>query len=122
MKSLLGLSSFFGSGSCSVSCCFLLLFVTLRLFCSSLRRVSQMGRDGNGEHNDRFHSIHQYETDDLTGAVHNPRSCREWVCAVENGAVAVSEPELKEWEQKVGYVRDIDGNVVRMGSHVNPPR
>ncbi|KAG4974037.1 hypothetical protein JHK87_030858 [Glycine soja] len=38
-----------------------------------------MGRDGNGEHNDRFHSIHQYETDDLTGAVHNPRSCREWV-------------------------------------------
>ena len=34
-------------------------------------------------------------------------------CAVENGAVAVSEPELKEWEQKVGYVRDIDGNVVR---------
>ncbi|KAG4380731.1 hypothetical protein GLYMA_15G005750v4 [Glycine max] len=25
MKSLLGLSSFFGSGSCSVSCCFLLL-------------------------------------------------------------------------------------------------
>lgn len=36
-----------------------------------------MGRDGNGEHNDRFHSIHQYETDDLTGAVHNPGSCRE---------------------------------------------
>lgn len=36
--------------------------------------------------------------------------------------MAVSEPELKEWEQTVGYVRDIDGNVVRMGSHVNPPR
>ena len=42
--------------------------------------------------------------------------------AVENGAVAVSEPELKEWGQKVGYVRDIDVNVVRMGSHVNPPK
>lgn len=42
--------------------------------------------------------------------------------AVENGAVAVSEPELKEWGQKVGYVRDIDGIVVRMGSHVKPSK
>lgn len=42
--------------------------------------------------------------------------------AVENGAVAVREPEGKEWGQKVGYVRDIDGNVVRMGSHVKPPK
>jgi len=43
-------------------------------------------------------------------------------CAVENGAVAVREPEEKEWGQKVGYVRDIDGNVVRMGSYVKPPK
>lgn len=42
--------------------------------------------------------------------------------AVENGAVAVSEPELKEWGQKVGYVRDVDGIVVRMGSHVKPSK
>lgn len=45
-----------------------------------------------------------------------------WYCvvqrAVENGAVAVSEPDDKEWGQKVGYVRDIDGIVVRIGSHV----
>lgn len=38
--------------------------------------------------------------------------------AVENGAVEVSQPEDKEWGQKVGYVRDIDGIVVRIGSHV----
>ena len=42
--------------------------------------------------------------------------------AVENGAVAVSAPEEKEWGQKVGYVRDPDGIVVRMGSHVNEPK
>lgn len=42
--------------------------------------------------------------------------------AVENGAAAVSEPENKEWGQKVGYVRDIDGIVVRMGSSVHPPK
>ena len=42
--------------------------------------------------------------------------------AVENGAMSVSEPEEKEWGQKVGYVRDIDGIVVRMGSHVSPPK
>lgn len=40
--------------------------------------------------------------------------------AVENGAVAVSQPEEKKWGQKVGYVRDLDGNIVRLGSHVHP--
>lgn len=38
--------------------------------------------------------------------------------AVESGAEAVAEPEEKEWGQKVGYVKDIDGIVVRLGSHV----
>ncbi|KAJ0084730.1 hypothetical protein Patl1_30885 [Pistacia atlantica] len=42
--------------------------------------------------------------------------------AVENGAEAVSEPEDKEWGQKVGYVRDIDGIVVRLGSYVQAPK
>jgi len=42
--------------------------------------------------------------------------------AVENGAVPVSEPEMKEWGQKVGYVRDIDGIVIRMGNHVKPAK
>lgn len=42
--------------------------------------------------------------------------------AVENGAVPVSEPQEKEWGQKVGYVRDIDGLVVRMGSYVAQPK
>lgn len=41
--------------------------------------------------------------------------------AVEHGAVGVSEPEDKEWGQKIGYVRDIDGIVVRLGSYVTPP-
>lgn len=42
--------------------------------------------------------------------------------AVQNGAVPVREPEDKEWGQKVGYVRDLDGIVVRLGSYVNPPK
>lgn len=43
--------------------------------------------------------------------------------AVENGAVAVSQPEDKqEWGQRVGYVRDIDGMIVRMGSYVHPTK
>lgn len=41
--------------------------------------------------------------------------------AVENGAVGVSEPEDKEWGQRVGYVRDLDGTIVRMGSYVSKP-
>lgn len=40
---------------------------------------------------------------------------------MENGAVAVSQPEDEEWGQRVGYVRDIDGIVVRMGSYVAKP-
>ncbi|KAG4967262.1 hypothetical protein AAZX31_12G061900 [Glycine max] len=112
-----------------------------KAFGYSVRRLDESHRWGEletGNTTIAFTPIHQHETDDLTGAVHNPGSCRERppmeVCfvysdvdaaykhAVENGAVAVSEPELKEWGQKVGYVRDIDGNVVRMGSHVNPPK
>lgn len=38
--------------------------------------------------------------------------------AVESGAEAVAEPEDKGWGQKVGYVKDVDGIVVRLGSHV----
>lgn len=38
--------------------------------------------------------------------------------AVEKGAEAVAKPEEKEWGQRVGYVRDIDGIVVRLGTHV----
>ncbi|KAH0659731.1 hypothetical protein KY289_028479 [Solanum tuberosum] len=81
-----------------------------------------------------FTPMHQHETDDITGHVQTPQSrayrqaielCFDYVDidaaymrAIENGAVAVSEPEEKKWGQKVGYVRDPDGNVVRMGSHV----
>lgn len=48
--------------------------------------------------------------------------CWDYQRAVENGAAPVSQPEAKEWNQKVGYVRDIDGIVVRICSHVNPPK
>ncbi|KAK7312483.1 hypothetical protein VNO77_36376 [Canavalia gladiata] len=112
-----------------------------KAFGHTVRRLDESHRWGeleSGNTTIAFTPIHQHETDDLTGAVHTSPSSRERppveVCfiysdvdaaykrAVENGAVAVSEPELKEWGQKVGYVRDIDGNVVRMGSHVKPPK
>ncbi|KAL6519593.1 hypothetical protein OROHE_017413 [Orobanche hederae] len=103
-----------------------------------VRRLDDSHRWGeleSGQTTIAFTPARQHETDDLTGKVHIPHSDRERinpveVCfdysdvdaafkrAVENGAVAVSEPEEKEWGQKVGYVRDIDGIVVRMGSHV----
>ncbi|XP_019199503.1 PREDICTED: uncharacterized protein LOC109193131 [Ipomoea nil] len=85
-----------------------------------------------------FTPIHQRETDELTGEVETPQSrgkrqpielCLDYADvdaafkrAVENGAVPVNPPEDKKWGQRVGYVRDIDGNVVRMGSHVNEPK
>ncbi|KAG0601482.1 hypothetical protein M758_11G115000 [Ceratodon purpureus] len=36
--------------------------------------------------------------------------------AIEQGAKSVAEPEDKSWPQKVGYVKDMDGNIVRLGS------
>ncbi|XP_022893904.1 uncharacterized protein LOC111408370 [Olea europaea var. sylvestris] len=76
--------------------------------------------------------VHQHKMDDLNGEVRMPQSSHERnpieVCfdhsdvdfayknAVENSAVLVSEPEEKEWGQKLMYVQDIDGIVVRMGS------
>ncbi|KAJ8750523.1 hypothetical protein K2173_015675 [Erythroxylum novogranatense] len=85
-----------------------------------------------------FTPLHQHETDNRSGQVHRtPHTTGERppieVCfvysdvdaaykrAVENGAIAVSQPEDREWGQRVGYVRDIDGNVVRMGSYVAKP-
>ncbi|CAA3014907.1 Hypothetical predicted protein [Olea europaea subsp. europaea] len=89
----------------------------------------------SGETTIALTSAHQPETDDLSGEVRVPQSSHERnpieVCfdyldvdsayknAVENGAVPLSEPEEKEWRQKVGYVRDIDAIVVRMRSYVN---
>ncbi|KAL1090686.1 hypothetical protein V6Z11_D07G106700 [Gossypium hirsutum] len=74
-----------------------------------------------------FTPKHQLETDKLTGAV--PRSDRErppmGLCFVYSHvdtaykrAVSVSQPENKEWGQRVGYVRDIDGITVRMEAMV----
>ncbi|KAL3530728.1 hypothetical protein ACH5RR_010050 [Cinchona calisaya] len=107
----------------------------------SVRRLDESHRWGeleSGETTIAFTPIHQRETDDLTGKVQTPNPSRERqpieICfdypdvdaaykrAIENEAMAVSEPEDKEWGQKVGYVRDIDGIVVRMGSHVNPSK
>ncbi|KAJ4792984.1 Dessication-induced 1VOC superfamily protein [Rhynchospora pubera] len=84
-----------------------------------------------------FTPLHQRETDDLTGKVQLPDSNGERnpveICfdyadvdaaykhAVDNGAAPVSSPEIKNWGQKVGYVRDIDGIVVRLASYVNEP-
>ncbi|KAK6128429.1 hypothetical protein DH2020_037823 [Rehmannia glutinosa] len=104
-----------------------------------VRRLDESHRWGeleSGQTTIAFTPAKQHETDELTGKVQIPQSERERnpveVCfdysdvdaaykqrAVENGAMSVSEPEQKEWGQKVGYVRDIDGIVVRMGSHVS---
>ncbi|KAI4322156.1 hypothetical protein L6164_021876 [Bauhinia variegata] len=112
-----------------------------KAFGYAVRRLDESHRWGeleSGQTTIAFTPLHQHETDDLTGKVEIPQSGRQRspveVCfvyadvdaaykrAVENGAVAVSEPEQKEWGQKVGYVKDIDGIVVRMGSLVNPPK
>ncbi|XP_059664433.1 uncharacterized protein LOC132310260 [Cornus florida] len=111
-----------------------------KAFGYTVRRLDESHRWGeleSGQTTIAFTPLHQHETDDLTGAVRIPRSGNERapveICfayqdvdaafkrAVENGAVPVREPEEKEWGQKVGYVRDIDGIVVRMGSYVNEP-
>ncbi|CAN6320489.1 unnamed protein product [Urochloa humidicola] len=81
-----------------------------------------------------FRPLHQRETDGLSGQVQLPDAAGARgpveICfiyedvdaaykrAVDNGAVPVSAPEQKPWGQKSGFVRDMDGNVVRMGSRV----
>ncbi|XP_021887652.1 uncharacterized protein LOC110806953 isoform X2 [Carica papaya] len=99
-----------------------------KAFGYNVRRLDESHRWGeleSGQTTIAFTPLHQHETDDLTGVVQGPRSSRErpqMERAVEKGAVPVSEPENKEWGQKVGYVRYIDGIVVRMGSHAHPPK
>ncbi|GAA0184595.1 hypothetical protein LIER_31883 [Lithospermum erythrorhizon] len=110
-----------------------------KAFGTNVRRLDQSHRWGeleSGQTTLAFTPLHQHETDDLTGEVEIPSSSSNKrnpveVCfdyadvdaafkrAVENGAVAVSEPEDKQWGQKVGYVRDIDGLVVRLGGTVH---
>ena len=36
--------------------------------------------------------------------------------AIAQGATSVADLEEKSWPQKVGYVKDVDGNIVRLGS------
>ncbi|KAF8397515.1 hypothetical protein HHK36_016432 [Tetracentron sinense] len=105
----------------------------------SVRRLDESHRWGeleSGQTTIAFTPVQQHETLDITG----PYRLRDQgarglllrsasltktltlpIRAVENGAVPVSEPEAKEWGQKVGYLRDIDGVIVRMGSFVTPP-
>ncbi|XP_062084925.1 uncharacterized protein LOC133791054 [Humulus lupulus] len=113
-----------------------------KAFGFSVRRLDKSHRWGEletGQSTIAFTPLHQHETDEVTGLVETTaESCGERqpveVCfafsdvdaaykkAIENGAVLVSEPEEKEWGQKVGYVRDINGIVVRMGSYVQSPK
>ncbi|OMO67721.1 hypothetical protein CCACVL1_20358 [Corchorus capsularis] len=110
-----------------------------KAFGYNVRRLDESHRWGeleSGQTTIAFTPRQQHETKDLTGTVQVPKSDRERapmeLCliysdvdaafkrAVENGAVPVSEPEDKQdWGQRVGYVRDIDGMTVRMGSHVH---
>ncbi|XP_051114893.1 uncharacterized protein LOC127240326 [Andrographis paniculata] len=98
-----------------------------------LRRIDNSRRWGeleSGATTIAFTPREQRETDELTGKVRTPERNTVEVCfdyadvdaaykrALDNGAEAVSPPEDKEWGQRVGYVRDIDGIVVRMGTHL----
>uniref|UniRef100_A0A6V7QTZ9 VOC domain-containing protein n=1 Tax=Ananas comosus var. bracteatus TaxID=296719 RepID=A0A6V7QTZ9_ANACO len=108
----------------------------------SVRRLDDSNMQlESGQTTIAFTAAHQRETDVLTGAVQVPEEtaakergpveiCFDYAdvdvdaayCrAVDNGAVPVSPPEPKKWGQKVGYVRDMDGITVRMGSYVNEP-
>ncbi|WOL08438.1 hypothetical protein Cni_G17191 [Canna indica] len=102
----------------------------------NVRRLDHSNRWGeldSGPTTIAFTPLHQRETDERSGAVRTPAEEEAErgpvdVCfgyadvdaayrrAVENGAVPVSPPREKSWGQKVGYVRDIDGIIVRMES------
>ncbi|CAA3003296.1 Hypothetical predicted protein [Olea europaea subsp. europaea] len=96
-----------------------------KAFSYQVRRLDHSNRRGeleSGKTTIALTYAHQHKTDDLSGEVCMPQSSHERnpiENAVENDVVPVSEPEEKEWRQKVGYVRDIDGIVVRMGSYMN---
>ncbi|KAF5184312.1 Lactoylglutathione lyase family protein [Thalictrum thalictroides] len=111
-----------------------------KAFGYNVRRLDESHRWGeleSGQTTIAFTPLHQHETDEVTGSVQVPKTNWERnpveVCfaysdvdaaykrAVENGAVPVQEPEDRQWGQKVGYVRDMDGIVVRIGSHVSEP-
>ncbi|KAG2541721.1 hypothetical protein PVAP13_9NG696600 [Panicum virgatum] len=106
-------------------------------FGSDVRRLDQSHKWAeleSGATTIAFTPLHQRETDGLSGEVQLPDAAAARgpveVCfvyadvdaayrrAVEHGAVPVSAPEQKPWGQKSGFVRDMDGNVVRIGSHV----
>ncbi|KAF4358677.1 hypothetical protein F8388_005617 [Cannabis sativa] len=112
-----------------------------KAFGFSVRRLDKSHRWGeleSGQSTIAFTPLHQHETDEVTGSVqtaagsHGERQPVEVCFAFSDVDAAyksqhgrwdlMSEPEEKEWGQKVGYVRDINGIVVRMGSHVQSPK
>ncbi|KAG0502953.1 hypothetical protein HPP92_003025 [Vanilla planifolia] len=103
----------------------------------NIRRLDLSHRWGeleSGQTTIAFTPAHQRETDEKSGVVKKMAGQGErqpvelcfafqdvdaaYKTAVEKGAEPVSPPEEKEWGQRVGYVRDIDGIVVRLGSYV----
>lgn len=105
-----------------------------KAFGINVRRLDQSHRWGeleSGETTIAFTPLKQHEVD-ITGGVQSadlgePRHNVElsfsysdvdeaFKHAVATGAVPVAQPEEKEWGQKVGYVRDINGIMIRMGS------
>ncbi|KAL3692470.1 hypothetical protein R1sor_006121 [Riccia sorocarpa] len=83
-----------------------------------------------------FTPLEQRETS-LTGGVHVPDASEApsnviisfsfddvdaaFKHAVDAGAVPVSTPEDKPWGQRGGYVRDINGVTILVGSYVHEP-
>ncbi|KAG6553066.1 hypothetical protein Mapa_005403 [Marchantia paleacea] len=101
--------------------------------CRSVDNSKRWGEMESGATTIAFTPLNQRETH-LTGGVqtadlseqrHNvelsfsyPDVDAAFKHAVEAGAVPVAQPEDKVWGQRVGYVRDINGVMVRMGSFV----
>eukprot|EP01018_Ginkgo_biloba_P033592 Gb_14619 [translate_table: standard] len=110
-----------------------------KAFGFNIRRLDHSRRWGeleSGSTTIAFTPLEQHETD-ITGGVqtaakneprHNVEICftykdvdSAFKHAVEKGALPVAAPEAKEWGQKVGYVRDTDGVMIRMGSLIVEP-
>ncbi|CAM6108231.1 unnamed protein product [Calypogeia fissa] len=107
-----------------------------KAFGISVRRLDHSQRWGeldSGETTIAFTPLEQRETA-ITGGVQTadlgePRHNVELALNFDNvdeafkhavamGAVPVAQPEDKPWSQRVGYVRDINGVMLRLGSHV----
>ncbi|KAL2635381.1 hypothetical protein R1flu_006860 [Riccia fluitans] len=108
-----------------------------KAFGMKIRRMDQSRKWGeleSGQTTIAFTPLEQREAR-ITGGVHAPDASEQrsnvelsfsfqdvdaaFKHAVDAGAVAIASPEDKPWGQRVGYVRDINGVTIRVGSFVH---